>query len=147
MKIRYAARLLIVDSANRVLLFRFVHHNDALAGKSYWATLGGEVESGESFEQAAIRELHEETGILLGDIGNIVEERTFEMMLPDGENVQAEERFFIVKLDDVDINTEGWSNQERAVICHHHWWEIDELMVTTETVYPSDIPVILSRLF
>jgi len=54
---------LVVDLSGRILLFRFVHRIGALAGQDYWATPGGGVEDGETFEQAAIRELEEETGI------------------------------------------------------------------------------------
>ncbi len=35
------------------------------AGRDYAVLPGGSVESGETFEQAAVRELHEETSILL----------------------------------------------------------------------------------
>ncbi len=146
MRTRSAARLLLIDSTNRVLLFRFTHINDALAGKSYWATPGGGLEHGESFEQAAIRELHEETGISRHDIGKVIMERSFEMLLPNGEKVLAQERFFTLKIDNMDINIEGWSRHERTVISHHHWWTVDELLATTETIYPPDIPAILSRL-
>lgn len=43
-----------------MLLFNFCHKNDALKGKSYWATPYGGLKHNDSFEQAALRELFEE---------------------------------------------------------------------------------------
>ncbi len=63
MRQRPSARLLVVDEQNRVLLFRFVFKEGALAGQEFWATPGGELDAGETFEEAAIRELFEETSI------------------------------------------------------------------------------------
>ncbi|WP_338883109.1 NUDIX domain-containing protein [Xenorhabdus sp. TH1] len=144
MHVRCSARLLIVNPSRQVLLFRFVHTNDALAGKSYWATPGGGVEHGESFEQAAVRELKEETGILRDDVGQYVAQRTFEMKLPSGEIVLAKERFFIVLSDEDEINTSGWTDNEKSVIRRYHWWGLKELIQTQEIIYPSDITKIIS---
>ena len=48
---RPAARILLMDPAGRVLLFRF----DAADRPPFWATPGGAVDPGESYEEAARR--------------------------------------------------------------------------------------------
>ena len=46
-RIRRAARLLVIDEHERLLLFRFT-----FAGRrAFWATAGGECDPGESFEE------------------------------------------------------------------------------------------------
>ncbi|MBB3307877.1 MULTISPECIES: NUDIX domain-containing protein [unclassified Enterobacter] len=144
MRTRDSARLLIINSLNQVLLFRFRHENDALVGKAYWATPGGGVKSGETFEQAAIRELSEETGIYVDDVGRPLTERTFEMALPSGEVVLANERFYLIKVADEEISTSGWTENEKTVIDDYHWWNLVELRNTEDVVYPSNIPDICS---
>ncbi|HEJ9438703.1 TPA: NUDIX domain-containing protein [Proteus mirabilis] len=139
MRTRPASRLIILSPESHILLFKFSHKNDALKGKTYWATPGGGLEYNESFEQAALRELFEEMSLIRKTAGPQITSRTFPMMLPSGENVLAEERFFIINADKSDIDFSGWSNNEKEIIRDHYWWTLEELRQTNEIIFPLDL--------
>jgi 8-oxo-dGTP diphosphatase len=143
MRARPSARLLVMDSSGRILLFRFVHKNGALAGQDYWATPGGGVEDEETFEQAAIRELKEETGIGVQEIGPEIGRRIFVLQLPSGEHVMADERFFLVRTGDTSLSRDGWTAQEADIMTDHKWWSRDELAQSSETVWPENLATML----
>ena len=143
MRRRPSARLLILDPVERVLLFRFVHKTGALAGQDYWATPGGAVEDGETFAQAAIRELEEETGIRRDEVGPQVGRREFVLQLPDGERVMADERFFLVAARNEALSRAGWTADEVEVMAEHRWWSVRELACTSQTVWPENLLVML----
>lgn len=145
MRRRASARLLVLDPAGLLLLFRFVHRTGALAGQDYWATPGGGVEDGETFEQAALRELEEETGMRAASAGREVGQRTFVLQLPSGERVMADERYFLIHAASGTVSHDGWTAEEAGMMSEHRWWSVSDLAHTGETVWPDNLAALLEQ--
>lgn len=140
MQQRPSSRLLVLDSDKNVLLFKFEHKSGPLAGQVFWATPGGGVDAGESFEEAALRELYEEVGIRADQSGPQIAQRTATFALPTGEMVEADERYFLFSADNnIVISGENWTDLERQVMAAHHWWSQAELRSAKEQIWPEDI--------
>lgn len=137
---RPSSRLLLVDSTKRVLLFHFT-----LPNRTFWATPGGGLNDGENFEQAARRELWEETGHVVQDAGPQVGAREFPMQLPDGSYVVTDERFFLLRVHSDAVSRQGWTPSENRFISDLRWWTLNELSTTSETVFPQDLLDILFK--
>nr|WP_298926567.1 NUDIX domain-containing protein [uncultured Erythrobacter sp.] len=133
-RLRRSARVIVLDPNSRALMFRF----DVPGRPPFWVTAGGECEPGESFEDAARRELMEETGIA-ADPGQQIARTTPEFITVEGEPVQADERYFIVQVDTPEINTAGHTALEQKVMTQHRWFALDELSSWHEAVFPENL--------
>jgi ADP-ribose pyrophosphatase YjhB (NUDIX family) len=141
---RPTARVLVLDPAGRVLLFRFHFRQGPLAGLIFWATPGGALERGESFADGARRELAEETGLLVEDLGPEVARHEYVMQVPDGAAVEVDERYFRLRVEALDVADAGWTELEREVMTEHRWWSAEEIAAAAETIYPVDLAEMLS---
>ncbi|WP_298302210.1 NUDIX domain-containing protein [uncultured Erythrobacter sp.] len=138
-RIRRAARIIVLDHESRVLLFRF----DVCDRPPFWVTVGGECEADECFEDAAVRELFEETGIR-ADPGTQIARTTPEFITVEGEPIQADERYFLIRVDKPEIDTGGHTELERKVMTQHRWFTLSELADWPEAIFPDNLVEIIS---
>ncbi len=131
---RPAARLIVTDGDGRLLLFRFTPDDRP----PFWCTPGGAVDPGESFEQAARRELFEETGFDI-DPGPCIAVRHVSFTTIEGVEVDAEERYFVVAVPHGEIDTRGHTALEQRVMQSHRWWTPQALQAQGEIWFPSDL--------
>ena len=143
---RLASRILLISDSRRLLLFKIHYDSGVLAGKSYWATPGGKLRSDESFETAAIRELHEETGIEVQSVGHCVARKEFSWQMPDGEQVIAVENYYVVHVRDEQCSATRWSDQEREAMFEVRWWSESELAACREEIFPNDLLILFAQI-
>ncbi len=93
----------VVENNGKLLLVRISYAHKK------WSLPGGGVDKGESFEQAALRELKEEVGIVVEhiiDIGEYRSDRNFKRNIVRCFYAHTDSSFF--KIDNLEISEAGW---------------------------------------
>jgi 8-oxo-dGTP pyrophosphatase MutT (NUDIX family) len=132
--LRPAARLLVISPEDRVLLFKWTHELLRAPGQSVWITPGGGVDAGETHEEAALRELREETGLGL-PIGPCVWLRRH--VFPwRPVPIDQRERFYVVRCDSTELSRDGWTPGELRHMSEGRWWSVEEIGASDDWFAP-----------
>ena len=132
---RPVARILLLDRSDRLLLLQAVHAAD---GYTFWAAPGGGVEPGETFEDAARRELTEETGLDLA-VDRWVWTR-HHIYAWNGRPSNQYERFFVARTAETAIRPQKQDNHVVA----HRWWTLSQLRSSGDDFAPQRMAALIT---
>lgn len=141
---RTAARVLVIDGQDRVLLLH-AHDPHQPDASPWWHTPGGGLNPGETAPEGARRELWEEIGLHVGELGEIVHEEVVYFHY-FGRRVRQRQWFYVTRVDTHDVDFSGQEADERTAIVAAQWWSIAELRATSEQFFPAVLPELLTEI-
>jgi 8-oxo-dGTP pyrophosphatase MutT (NUDIX family) len=141
---RDAVRVVLTDDGGRVLLFHAVTEDVGPAG--WWELPGGGIDAGESYLDAAVREIREETGLVLDParLGPPAWRRDTTWRSHGIRRLQHE----VVVGARVPghrpaIRTDGQTASELEVYVDARWWEVADVLRSPVRFYPGRLPELL----
>ena len=135
---RSTSRLIVADRDDHVLLSLTYATDHAIPPR--WITPGGGVDPGEDFPAAGVRELREETGLVVESVGEAF--RTVDLAVNQEWHPYelGHWAWFSIRTDRFEPSDAGWMPDERVDIVGSRWWTADELEASGEPFEPSDLP-------
>ncbi len=139
-RLRPAVRGLVIDTNNHVLMVRLVFPHGA-----WWVLPGGGIDPGEDHHTALQRELREETGLVIDNLGPLTWTRLHYFHMRDTSGVewdgQSESVYLIRTERFVPSPTMSQSELLQENLHEHRWWTLPELLAYNgpDNVSPPDI--------
>ncbi|GAA2193163.1 NUDIX hydrolase [Streptomyces bangladeshensis] len=140
---RWTSRVLLVDEDDRLLLL--CGRDPRRTGARWWFTVGGGVEPGENYVQAAVREVWEETELSLpaARLSPVVWTRQT-IFSVDGQVFDQYEEYRLARVAASEVC--GMNIRTEEARYGHRWWSTAELAITAETVRPKRMASLLPGL-
>jgi 8-oxo-dGTP pyrophosphatase MutT (NUDIX family) len=123
---------MLLDPDNRVLMLR-IHDSAAQRsmsspGPDFWLLPGGGVEPGELYEEAAVREVFEETGICELTLGPCVWTAEHTTTWFDGAPIHIVERYYVARVAaGLTVTFAGHEPLEAATTVGYQWFTAGEI--------------------
>ncbi|MBL1108136.1 NUDIX domain-containing protein [Streptomyces sp. 5-8] len=141
--LRKVARVVLLDPDDRILLLHGHEPDDP--ADDWWFTPGGGLEGSETREEAALRELAEETGITDVELGPVLWRRRCSFPFA-GRRWDQDEWYYLARTHQTATAATGLTELERRSVAGARWWTCRELTRAHETVYPTRLAELLRTL-
>lgn len=145
---RWAVRLVVRDRAGSVLVFRAREITIPELGE-WWELPGGGIEPGEDYRAAAVRELGEETGLVVGESGiGPARWRRDASYRHRGTRRLQHELIATVDLDGLEpaVDVSGQLPHEFEDYLWWRWMPVADITAGVDRFYPGRLPTLLPRL-
>ncbi len=134
---RLTSRVLLFDREGRILLFLTIAPDTT--GVARWLTPGGGVDPGETHHEAAVRELEEETGLVIPNLGEPVWSHDFDVTWDAADHDTGHAEFYTATVDAFEPSKDQWTDEERVDVLESRWWTIAELAATDDQYEPVEL--------
>ena len=144
MPIRRAVRAVFVDESEAVFLMRIVEPSSK---QGWWITPGGAIDADESELEALAREIMEELGLDLSELGSprAVWRRRVQFSWAD-QPIDQEETFYLVRCTRFGPpRCEDGDGADAYYVGEPRWWSVADLQTTSDNVAPADLATLLAR--
>jgi 8-oxo-dGTP pyrophosphatase MutT (NUDIX family) len=149
---RSAVRVVVVDCHGTVLLFHTSDRFHPDLGR-WWELPGGGIDAGETYREAAVRELREETGIAItpSQVGPPTWRRAASFRHRGGRNVQDEVIVAVrLAVPGPEVDESQRLEYERENYFGFRWWPVAEVARAAagpgrQRFYPGRLPEFLGR--
>ncbi len=134
---RLSARVLIFDRDDRILLLQ----GQSSDGQTFWLMPGGGLQAGEGFNDAAAREVFEETGLRV-EIGPHIWNRRHQFQWKGRLHDQYEQYFVgVTRVSNVNLPPNPTESDD--YIIGYRWWTLGEIAGSAEEFVPRSLAQLL----
>jgi 8-oxo-dGTP pyrophosphatase MutT (NUDIX family) len=142
--LRLTSRIVVMDPTGAILLFMTQAPDSS--GFHRWITPGGGVDPGESHYDAALRELHEETGKRFESVQGPVWTYDFEVSFDQADHDRGHAEYFFLSTERFEPVSELWTAEEHVDVTDWGWFSATDIESCGDPYEPAHLPTLVRDL-
>ncbi len=138
--VRHAVRVLLIND-NKILLMRVnamdIDDADGKRNRQFWCTIGGGIDQDETVQNAALRELYEETSLDANavELGPIVWLSDIHLKLR-GTLTQLKEQYIVARTTHHSVRLHAPTTEEQQVVKELRWFMLEDVKRCPDVIFP-----------